>query len=155
MNAISNTPASSLQEETLTAQALLELLKQEQARLIAADIDQLPLLIEEKAKLVARMTTLANTRYTALAAAGFEPREAGMKTWIDQNTGKAGQAWNQLISLAQAAKELNRLNGILINRHISNNQMSLNVLRGNTGQAFYGPNGQSSVNTTVRGLAIG
>lgn len=155
MNTISNTPASSLHEENVTAQALLELLKQEQERLLAADIDQLPLLIEEKAKLVARMTELANNRYTALAAAGFEPREAGMKAWIDKTAGKAGQAWHQLISLAQAAKELNRINGILINRHISNNQMSLNVLRGNTGQTFYGPNGQSSVNTTVRGLAIG
>lgn len=154
MNTHSN-PASKLQEETATAQALLELLKQEQARLIAADIDQLPALIEEKARLVTRMTELAHHRYQALAAAGFEPRETGMQTWIDKEPAASGQSWNHLIALAQAAKEMNRINGILINKHISNNQMTLTVLQGGNGQTFYGPNGQSSIKTTVRGLAIG
>lgn len=156
MNTISNTPASSLQDETATANALLELLKQEQAQLIAANIDNLATLIQEKGKLVARMSALANTRYTALAAAGFKPEETGMKAWVDSTRSAAGKAWDQLLTVARAAKELNRINGLLISKHIANNQLSINVLQGGgNGQTFYGPNGQSSVKMTVRGLGVG
>lgn len=157
MNPIGNTPASTLQDETQAARTLLELLKQEQAQLIAADINALTALTDEKTRAIARISELASRRYATLAAAGFEAQETGMQAWLEKSAqSKFRQVWDELLSLAQSAKEMNRINGLLINKHLANNQQALNILRGGqTGQSFYGPNGQSATNTRARGLAIG
>jgi flagella synthesis protein FlgN len=150
-------PAASLNDESLATRALIDLLKKEQAQLVAADIAGLPALMEEKTKVVSQLSELATRRHNALAAAGFEPKESGMQAWLASAAAvTAAKAWKELISLAQTAKELNRVNGLLIGKHLTRNQQALNVLGlGNQGNAFYGPNGQSTVKTTVRGLAIG
>jgi flagella synthesis protein FlgN len=157
MTTSGNNPANSLQEETRTARSLLELLKKEQEQLIAADIDAISALTEEKSKLVAQLSELATRRYNALASAGYDAQESGMQAWLkNQPNPGISQSWKELIGFAQAAKEANRVNGLLIGKHLTRNQQALNVLKGGAqGQTFYGPNGQSSVKTTVRGLAIG
>jgi flagella synthesis protein FlgN len=150
-------PAHKLHEENRTARMLLDLLKQEQARLVAADIDALTALTEEKTRLVARMSELAKERHTALADAGFAATEQGMQAWLDSlQPATARQSWKDLLELAKAAKEINRSNGLLIGKHLARNQGALNVLKGGAqGQALYGPNGQSAVTPAARGLAIG
>ena len=157
MNPTGNSPAHDLHEENSAAHMLLDLLKKEQAQLIAADIDALTTLTEEKTRLVARMSELATGRHQALAAAGFAATEAGMQAWLDSlQTSTARQSWKELLELSRAAREINRSNGLLIGKHLARNQGALNVLKGGPqGQALYGPNGQSSVRTSVRGLAIG
>lgn len=156
MNISGNGPAHTLHDENRAAQSLLDLLNQEQAQLIAADIDGLTGLTEEKTRLVAQMSALATRRYAALTAAGFASGEAGMQCWLEQSDTAAADAWRQLLSLAQAAKEVNRVNGLLIGKHLTRNQASLNLLKGGPqAQTLYGPNGQSSVKTNARGLAIG
>ncbi|RJG01184.1 flagella synthesis protein FlgN [Noviherbaspirillum sedimenti] len=157
MNPSGNSPAHSLHEENRTARMLLDLLKQEQTQLIAADIDALTALTEEKTRLVARMSELATGRHQALAAAGFTATEQGMQAWLDSlQAATVRQSWQELLDLARAAKDINRSNGLLIGKHLARNQGALNVLKGGAqGQALYGPNGQSAVRTTVRGLAIG
>jgi len=154
MTVSGNSPARQLQEELRTARTLLELLKQEQAQLVAADIDALNALTEEKTRLVTRMSELATDRHHALAATGFAASEAGMQAWLEPE--EARQAWQNLLELARAAKEVNRSNGLLIGKHLTRNQSALNVLKGGPqGQTLYGPNGQSSVTAAGRGLAIG
>lgn len=152
-----NSPANSLNEETRLARALLALLQTEQEQLIAADIEKLTALTEEKGVIVAQLSALAANRHQALAAAGFANQDAGMQAWLEKSASpSATQSWNQLMSLAQAAKEINRINGMLITKHLARNQSALNIVKGGPqGQTFYGPNGQSSVKTTVRGLVIG
>lgn len=152
-----NSPAHYLHEENRAARMLLDLLKKEQAQLIAADIDGLTVSTEEKTRLVTEMSELAARRHQALAAEGFEAKEEGMQAWLKNTKAPtAAQSWKELLELAQEAKDLNRINGMLIGQHLARSQNALNVLKGGTqGQTFYGPNGQSSVNTTVRGLAIG
>ena len=158
MDAFSTDLTGSLYQEREAAARLLTLLQQEQIQLIENNIDGLAALTEEKSKIVARMTTLANGRHRALASAGFEPGESGMQAWLKSApvTEAITKSWTELLALAQSAKELNRSNGMLINRHLSRNRNALNVLQGTPqGSNFYGPNGQSTSKTPARGVVIG
>lgn len=139
------------------ARALLDLLNKEQAQLIAAEIDALTALTEEKTVLVTRMSALAAERHQALAVAGFAATEAGMQAWLaNRQPETTCQAWQELLQLARTAREVNRSNGMLIGKHLARNQGALNILKGGRqGQALYGPNGQSAVTAAGRGLAIG
>lgn len=151
-------PAESLGEEIGAGNALLQLLKQEQEHLVNADIEGLTRVTEEKNKAVARMSELAQRRYRILVAAGFAANEAGMQTWLKSPAAAptAGKAWNDLLGLAQQAKELNRTNGLLIGQHMARNQTALNVLQGNQqGSTMYGPDGQSASKSSSRRLVVG
>ena len=151
-------PAEHLSEEYKAASQLIALLKREQIHLIEATIEGLPELTEEKAQVVSQMMQLASARYKKLASAGFAPSEQGMQDWLKSPAVKsdAKKVWDELISFAKSAKELNRTNGLLINKHMTRNQLALNVLNVNVhGGSFYGPDGQSTGKTTSRNLVIG
>jgi flagella synthesis protein FlgN len=157
MDNFGTNPGGSLSEESKAARSLLQLLQQEQDRLVAAKIEGLTELTEEKARIVARMTELANMRHNALAAAGFEPKETGMKAWLEKVASKTiSKSWSDLLALMRHAKEVNRTNGLLINKHIARNQLALNALQGTSqGGNFYGPDGQAKSFSSTRGLVIG
>ncbi|HCE08923.1 MAG TPA: flagellar protein FlgN, partial [Oxalobacteraceae bacterium] len=53
MQSFGTSPADSLDEELDGIRRLLQLLKQEQAQLVAANVDGLPALTEQKARIVA------------------------------------------------------------------------------------------------------
>lgn len=148
MNSFGTSPADSLSQEHEAVRNLTQLLKLEQEHLIAIDIDGIANLTEPKAKATARMAELAAWRHNALAAAGCEASENGMKAWL-QTSGASkttNQSWHELIELAKVAKEINRINGTLINKQMVRNHNMLNILQhGNVqGNHFYGPNGQTS-----------
>ena len=155
-------PAETLQQEQQAARLLIDVLNQEQALLIAADIDSLAMVTERKVPLVAQMSELATRRHRALGGKGLPASEAGMQAWIDRKTdGKpadpaAAAAWTALLAMARQAQEINRINGLLINTHMARNQNALNVLRvqGNSGN-FYGPDGQATNRGMGRGLVVG
>ncbi len=158
MQALGDRLVHSLREELNAANALLQLLKQEQAQLIDANVDALATVTEEKAKIVARMTELAQNRHRALAAAGFEASEAGMQAWAKGSTAllAASQSWDELLNISRQAKEQNRLNGLLIGQHMARNQTALNILQGSPqGGPLYGPNGQSTSQASRRKLVVG
>ncbi len=154
MSAFGTSPADSLSEEHKAIRALTELLQLEQEHLIAIDIDGISALTEPKAKATAYMTELAALRHRALGAAGFPASEAGMQIWL--KTANASEtinkSWHELIELAKAAKELNRVNGTLINKQLVRNQGILSILQhGNVqGNHVYGPNGQTAHKGTGR-----
>jgi flagella synthesis protein FlgN len=150
-------PASQLTQEIQAAQQLLELLKQEQAFLIEADIDGLASLTKSKSSAVSRLTELAIARHRNVGKAGFAASESGMQQWLASAAGSSAMAsWSQLLDVMQSSKELNHTNGILINTHMTRNQASLAVLQQNAqGGAFYGPNGQATVKPVGRGMVIG
>jgi len=157
MSTDSVTPAATLKEEYQLTQQLIDLLKQEQAHLIKADIEGLIAITEEKSRAASQMSELTNRRYRTLATVGFDPKEGGMRAWLEKAApaGEAANCWQQLLKLAQSAKSLNNTNGLLISKHMSRNQKALNVLQGNQGNNFYGPNGQSTSTIRRRGLVIG
>jgi flagella synthesis protein FlgN len=150
------TPASTLAEECEAAQGLIDLLTQEQARLVEADAEGLARLTEPKAAIAERLSRLARRRHDALAAAGWAAGEAGMQAWINSDAGAAhAAAWHGLLEQAKAAKELNRVNGLLIGQHLGRTQTALNVLGNARGGSIYGPDGQSSANLGSRSLVVG
>ena len=151
-------PADTLGDELAAGRALLQLLKDEQDLLVSADVDRLAVAIEEKGKLVARMTELALRRYGQLTAAGFDGSESGMQAWLQQRkpAARIAQDWAALVETAQLAKELNRSNGMLIGQHMARTQSALNVLQGAPeGGQMYGPNGQATGAAGGRKLVVG
>lgn len=158
MNALDNSPVRTLAEEQQAASQLLALLLQEQAQLVDAQIESLDRITQDKAGVLGRMTELARERHRALGAAGFDATETGMLDWVNSPlaTAEATKSWTDLLALAKSAKDLNRTNGLLINRHMARNQNALNVLQGTPqGGNFYGPNGQATTKTVSRGFVVG
>lgn len=151
-------PVSVLREEHAVITALLEVLKQEQQHLIAAHIDGLTELTPGKSALVSQLAALASQRHGALGAAGFAPQETGMDGWIAASgDSAAAPLWQQLLALTQEAKELNRINGMLINKHMSHTQGALQALRPKAAasSSFYGPSGHATTSTKSRGFLAG
>ena len=60
------------------------------------------------------------------------------------------ELWRQLLALAEKARELNQLNGNMIDTRLRNNQQALAILQAAANQsALYGPDGQT------HGLGLG
>ncbi|WDZ98015.1 flagellar protein FlgN [Herbaspirillum sp. WKF16] len=149
-------PASSLPQEKAALVRLVEKLRQEQALLAETSAEGVTDIISEKASLVAEMTTLAGNRHQLLASIGYTEDEAGMQRWMNEQGSDADKdIWADLFELAQDAKEVNRVNGILIGKKLSVNQGALTILQGKTGTGnFYGPDGQNSIKSSGRRLGV-
>ena len=142
-------PTSTLQTEASLMRSLLTLLKQEQQHLVHADIDALNQLTPQKSQLVTQMVQLARQRHQALGAVGMAAQDAGMKAWFAQHPDDSADLaqWEDLLGLTRATKEINRVNGMLLNKHMAQNQKLLNAMRTPTNgvsNSFYGPSGQTA-----------
>ena len=154
-------PDATLPLEHERISALVELMKQEQQFLVAADADGLDELTPRKVALVQELAQLSRQRHGALSGAGFLASEAGMEPWLatqgDDPSVRA--AWKQLLALTLEAKVLNRVNGMLINRQMAHNQTVLNALRTPTAGAadstLYGAKGQTFGSAPTRRFVVG
>ncbi|GAB3421987.1 flagellar protein FlgN [Massilia agilis] len=139
------TPDSTLAAERQLLASLTELLREEQRLLVAADADALSQVTPRKNQLVQQLAAQAVERHRLLSQAGFEAAEAGMEPWLAAHgTASARAEWEQLLEAAREAKELNRVNGMLINKHMAHNQQVLAELRPQGAHAdstVYGPGG--------------
>ena len=147
-----------MERELQMTQALAALLQREQQCLVEADTEGLLALLEQKWPLVAGIAQLADARLKAMLAAGHPASAAGMAAWLDggAQATELGAAWQQLTALARAAQETNRVNGLLIRRHLQGKRAALAALRGAPAHgAVYGPNGQTLPHGTPRARAIG
>jgi flagella synthesis protein FlgN len=152
-------PHSTLQDETKLIVCLIDLMKQEQQFLVAANSDGLATLTPLKNQLVEQMAALAAQRHHSLAHEGFAASETGMVAWLVRISDAALNAsWQLLLDKTRDAKELNRVNGMLINKQLNNNQALINAMRAPAGAAethFYGPSGQATAVTGKRHLVVG
>jgi flagella synthesis protein FlgN len=158
MQALGNGPAANLGAELEAANALLQLLKKEQAYLVEADVDGMAALTEEKNRLVMRMSELALQRHRSLGLSGFAGGEDGMRDWLKTSAANADthRTWNELLQVAAQSKDLNRINGLLIGQHMARNQGALTILTGGRqGDGMYGPNGQTAARVQNRGFVVG
>ncbi len=155
----SASPITSLRAEHTLLAALSEVLKQEQQHLVVADIDSLQAVTTEKSALVRQLAALAGERHGALEAAGFEAGENGMAAWLGAADADpaALSLWQDVLERTRNAKELNRLNGMLINRHMGHTQSALAALRPPTqaSNSFYGPSGIATTKSTSRSFIAG
>lgn len=141
------TPSATLAQEQQHVSELIALMKQEQQLLVAADADGLATLTPHKNALLQALADLSAQRHAALLAAGCEAAESGMEPWLAAGGNADARArWEALLALAREAKELNRVNGMLINRQLAHNQGVLNALRmpaGAEAGGVYGASGQA------------
>jgi flagellar biosynthesis protein FlgN len=155
----SASPLTTLRDEHSLLGVLLELMKQEQQCLVSADTVGLTALTPQKAQLIGQLDQLSRQRHQALGAAGFAASEAGMQDWAGNCGDAAASAlWHELLSATRIAKELNRVNGMLITRQMAHNETVINAMRtpansGDTG--FYGPTGKTTSHTPSRGFVAG
>jgi flagellar biosynthesis protein FlgN len=142
----SSVPAISFEADATLVAELIQDLHNEQTALVSADLDTIEQMVDKRVELLQALGEAANVRYAALAAAGFEANENGMSKWLElRSSPLMDDAWVKFQKQLAQAKELNRLNGVLINRHFQRNQEKLDVLQGNTSNStqMYGKNGQA------------
>ena len=154
------TPLNSLREEAHIMATLLDVLRQEQQLLVAADMEGLPAVTTRKTALVTQMTLLSAQRHRSLGKCGFPAEEAGMDAWIAASGAARDESatlWSALLQHTRDAKELNRLNGMLINKQMGHTQGALQALRPKNAPAnnFYGPGGISTSLPRSRGFIAG
>jgi flagella synthesis protein FlgN len=140
------TPNSTLAAEQQLVASLVDMMKQEQQLLVNADADGLAVLMPQKTKSVQSLAALSAERHRALGAAGFAASENGMEPWLAASGAPdARTQWERLLELTAQAKELNRVNGMLINKQLAHTQTVLGALRPESAgaAAVYGPGGQS------------
>jgi len=151
-------PGATLRDEQQVIGAILALMKTERQLLISADADGLATITPNKLQLAQRAATLARVRHKALGAAGFPAGEDGMEPWLAVGGSDAYRGdWNRLLELTREAKELNRVNGMLVNRQLGQAQAALGELRGPAAGAagVYGRGGQTMTAGPSRRFAIG
>ncbi|MDP8568100.1 flagella synthesis protein FlgN [Methylophilus aquaticus] len=143
-NQVNNTSVSFEADASLVAQLLRDL-QEEQTALVSADLDTIERMVDSRVELLQALGAAANQRYDALAAAGYEANENGMAAWLKQQSSQTlDKAWVAFQAHLSQAKELNRLNGILINKNFLRNQEKLDALSGKTTiPQFYGKNGHA------------
>lgn len=125
----------------------VELLEREKSALTDGRIDELPAIAADKEKLAANLNELARLRNSHLATLGFAPDRQGMDAWSAQHPEQkdTASAWNRTLSLAAQAKELNRLNGQLIQLRMQYNSQALEILqRKESTLDLYGPDGRAA-----------
>ena len=152
-------PSTTLSEELALIQALVALMKQEQQLLVAADTDALNTLIPQKDQWIAQLGALARQRHHQLELAGFAPRDADMPIWLGSaKDANAAMAWQELLVATREAKELNRVNGMLISKQLTHNQALINAMRTPStasDSGVYGPSGQAAPMGPSRRFVIG
>ena len=152
-------PLDTLHDEQHLVSSLLDLMKQEQQCLIGADTDALNAITPRKAELMNELAVLANQRHQLLDAAGFPAEEAGMQAFVAQADDRsASDAWHVLLDLTREAKEINRINGMLINKQMTHNQNLINAMRqpaNAADAAVYGRTGQTTPAGPSRRFVVG
>ena len=152
-------PIHTVRDEFSLINTLIELMKQEQRLLVAADTDGLTAVTAQKSQLVAQMAALSKTRHDQLAQAGFAAEDASMAGWLERHGDKDGASlWQDLLAATRQAKELNRVNGMLISKQLNNTHTLLNAMRTPAGAAdpgVYGPSGQTSNSQPSRRFVVG
>lgn len=142
-----------LQTEADAVARFADLLKQEQNTLANGDVDALTPLIQQKNSVAAELTKLAQQRNALLAAEGLAPDRSGVEAWCVQHPANSeiSAAWSRILSLASEARELNRVNGELIQIRMQHNAQGLEALLGaSRSLELYGPDGQTAAHSGRR-----
>jgi flagella synthesis protein FlgN len=139
-----------VESELAAVQRFIALLRQEQEALRLGQDDALLGLVEQKSLVADDLTKVAAQRNALLASSGFPPDRPGIENWLaraipDQKSRSAlAETWGSLTTLAAEARELNRLNGDLIQIRMRHNTQALEALLGASRPlSLYGPDGQA------------
>lgn len=151
--------------ENTEATTLLKVLDAEQVALINADLEDLLPLSRAKELSMVKLAALVSARHAKMGESGFPFNDDGVAAWIrswssNDKTGKtqtsANAIWGALMHTTRAAKECNRVNGLLINRHATNTNLAMQALNvSRKVNEVYGPDGQTKTKMPSRTLVVG
>lgn len=137
---------SALADERLAITSFIALLQQEQGLLTENSIDPLLTLSEKKSAQAIALNRLTEARQKELLKCSPSlTTPSSIRTWLESNTAAGLAIWLELLTLAEQARQLNQINGELIQMKLRHNQQLLTALSRAVSQAdLYGPDGQSS-----------
>lgn len=122
--------AELLRREVELLESFAKLLEEEQSILKQNIPDELPALAKNKAPLIESLNAIEAQRNKALAAQGFAADREGMQSWLHQNPKEqqTNKLWKALLAGAKRARDLNNLNGQLVNQQLQMTGEALAVL---------------------------
>lgn len=137
---------AALTAERAALMSFTALLEREQGMLVANDTDQLLELSEQKSSDAISLNKLAEARRSLLRQNIPQPSDTGaIRTWLKTHNPGGLSIWQEILTLAGRAQQLNNTNGELIQMKLRHNQQTLTVLSNAVNKAnLYGPDGQTS-----------
>ncbi len=129
---------SVIEAELDAAKSFLSLLREESDVLVAGDTERLSSIVQRKSELLQKSGHLAREREKLLPLA-----ETG--DWM-RGRPEISNAWQDLIVLGQEIKQLNEVNGKIIDVRLRATQQSLGMLQSLSRATtyLYGPDGQQT-----------
>lgn len=137
-----------MEREVELISRFIALLEAEQEALKSAKPESLPEIHTSKETLVGELNQLENARIKLVNGPGALTDRERMNAWIKAHPTekKAAGLWDQLLSLAHAAKQKNELNAALVKLHLEKTTQALAILTRHAQEnTLYGSNGQASV----------
>jgi len=146
---------TALSNELRAVRIFIELLQQEQTLLTENKTDALLTLAAQKSALAVSLNQLAENRRSLLNNQLPEYDNDAIQTWLTTHSREGLTRWQELGILAEQARQLNRINGELIQMKLRHNQQTLAALTKAARKAdLYGPDGQHSF-TPGSGRSLG
>lgn len=136
-----------LEAEAEAVSKFVDLLKLEQIALENGEVDNLVGFAQSKSVVSGDLASLAEKRNAALSSLKLKPDRAGIEAWLELHPAdlRTRNAWASVVALASEARELNRVNGELIQIRIQHNTQALAAMQGASRTLhLYGPDGQSA-----------
>ena len=132
-------------EERAAVRSFVDLLQQEQNLLTENSIDPLMMLAEQKSTHAAQLGELAGVRHRLMRTCLPELTAPAILAWFKVNSAEGLVLWQEISALAEQARQLNHINGELIQMKLRHNQQLLTALSRAVNQAnLYGPDGQTN-----------
>lgn len=135
--------ARSLSAESAKVEALLQILREEQQALLERDFERVYAYALAKNEHLAHLGALNDARAATLRMQGLSPDLAGMKALVAGNE-PLRHPWERLLSLTAEARQINLVNGRLIDAQMRFTEGALVALTQRTAARFatYGADGQ-------------
>lgn len=126
---------SGLEAERDSLVTFIAMLQAEQDALVSGDAERVAALAAEKTAKIDLLAALGVQRKRRLAAQALTDDAAGMLAWLSRNDGfaaSARKAWQEMLVLAETARQLNQGNGQLIGTRLQQTRAQLAILQGAT-----------------------
>lgn len=142
-----------LEEEKGLVTRFLDVLREEQSALVEGLAETLSGLSQTKLELVNALNAAEAARGAIIAASTAGNGKAEMKAWLLRHPAEraASLLWEDILGLAQEARQLHEMNGELIAMHLSKTTEAIDILTQRQKEAaLYGSNGQAASGTGSR-----
>ncbi|MHB0775291.1 flagella synthesis protein FlgN [Halomonas sp. WWR20] len=132
-----------LRRQKAALESFVALLDEEHLQLAQGQIDgeALSRLAADKQRIAAEMEEYEQARLAAQRASGHGEGLRGAERAAQES--QCLDDWGDMRTLAEQARQKNRMNGLMINMRLEHNQKAINFLSEAAGSTLYGPTGQS------------